>query len=75
MTVTSTGTTDGQITRSDIESKLRELRGEVDTSAASARPVVLAVAAVAAVGALAAVYLFGRRAGKRKNTIVEVHRL
>lgn len=75
MTATSVGTTDGQITKSDIESKLRELRGEVDTSTASARPVILAAAAVAAVGALAAVYLFGRRAGKRKSTVVEVHRL
>lgn len=66
---------DGPITRSHIEGKLRELRGEVDTSAGSARPVILGAAAVAAVGVLAVVYLMGRRQGTRKNTVVEVRRI
>jgi hypothetical protein len=68
-------TTDSQITKSDIEGKLRELRGEVDSSAATARPVIMGVAAVAAVGVIAVVFLLGRRQGKRKNTVVEVRRL
>jgi hypothetical protein len=67
--------TEGPITKSDIESKLRELRGDVAVSAAAARPIVLAAAAVAAVGVVAVVYLLGRRQGRRKSTVVEVRRI
>jgi len=74
MTVTTRGTGDGRVSKSDIEGKLRELRGDVDSTATAAKPMILAAAAVAVVGTLAVVYLLGRRQGKRKNTIVEVRR-
>lgn len=63
------------VTRRDIESKLREIRGEVDTAATAARPVGLAVAAATAAAVLAAAYLLGRRRGRRKSTWLEIRRV
>ena len=63
------------VSRSDIESKLREIRGEVDTTATAAKPVAMAVAGVAAVLIIGAVYLLGRRKGKKKSTVVEIRRV
>ncbi len=66
---------DHPIDRGDIEAKLREIRGEVDNTTSSAKPLLLAAAGVAAVGVLAAVYLLGRRKGKKKSTMVEIRRV
>ena len=63
------------VTRRDIESKLREIRGEVDTAATAAKPVGLAVVAAAAVAVLAAAYLLGKRRGRRRSTWVEIRRV
>ncbi len=72
----STASESGQpVSRSDIESKLREIRGEVDTTATAAKPAAMAVAGVAAVLILGAVYLLGRRKGKKKSTVVEIRRV
>jgi hypothetical protein len=68
-------TTTGRITRADIEAKLQEIRGTVDTT----RDQVVDKAKVGAVGVavlLALVlYLLGRRGGKKKTTIVEIRRV
>lgn len=64
-----------KVGRSDIESKLREIRGEVDDTATAARPTAMAIAGVAAVLVLGAVYLMGRRKGKKKSTVVEIRRV
>lgn len=63
------------VQRSDIESKLNEIRGEVDSTATAARPAAIAIAGVAAVLVLGAVYLLGRRKGKKKSTVVEIRRV
>lgn len=63
------------VSRTDIESKLREIRGEVDTTATAAKPAAMAVAGVAAVLIIGAVYLLGRRKGKKKSTVVEIRRV
>jgi len=63
------------VSRSDIESKLREIRGEVDSTATAAKPAAMAVAGVAAVLILGAVYFLGRRKGKKKSTVVEIRRV
>lgn len=63
------------ISRGDIEAKLREIRGEVDTTAGEARPYALAAAAVGAVAILAVVYVMGRRKGRKKTTVVEIRRV
>ncbi len=65
----------GAVTRDDIEAKLRELRGEVDTVAEKAKGGAVIVAAVAAVAILATAYLLGRRKGKKRTTVVEVRRV
>lgn len=67
--------TNGPVTRATIESKLREIRGEVDTTAGSARPylMVAGIAATAVVVGMA--YLLGKRRGRKKTTVVEVRRV
>ena len=64
-----------KISRNDIESKLREIRGEVDSTATAAKPAVLTVVAVAAVVVIGAAYMLGRRKGKKKSTVVEIRRV
>ncbi|CAA9212579.1 MAG: hypothetical protein AVDCRST_MAG50-101 [uncultured Acidimicrobiales bacterium] len=65
----------GNIKRSDIESKLREIQGEVDTAASSAKPIGMAVVAAGAVALLVVAYLLGSRKGKKKSTVVEIRRV
>jgi LPXTG-motif cell wall-anchored protein len=63
------------VTRDDIEAKLRDIQGEVTATADSAKP-FLVFAGVAGVIALVGVaYLFGRRKGKKKTTVVEIRRV
>jgi len=63
------------VTRADIEAKLREIRGEVDTGVESARNVALIVGAVAAVVVVGTVFFLGKRRGRRQTTVVEVRRV
>ena len=64
-----------RISRNDIESKLREIRGEVDSTATAAKPAALAVVGVVAVVVIGAAYMLGRRKGKKKSTVVEIRRV
>ena len=64
-----------RISRDDIESKLRELKGEVDETTEKAKPIGLAAAAVAAVLGVGVVYLLGKRRGTKLSTIVEIRRV
>lgn len=66
---------DGPVTRTTIEDKLREIRGEVDSTAQSARPYALVAGAVLAVAVVGMAYLMGRRKGKKKTTLVEIRRV
>lgn len=70
---TTTGTNE-KISRDDIESKLRELQGEVDETAESAKGIAVAVGAAVALGVVVVIFLMGKRRGKAKTTIVEVRR-
>lgn len=71
----SATTTDQRITKADIEAKLEELRGGVDAGVDQARNISKAVAAVA-VGAIVVVaFLYGRRRGRKRQTIVEIRRV
>ena len=63
------------VTRADLESKLRELQGEVDETKDSALSTAITVGAIVAVGVIAVAFLLGRRKGKRRTTIVEVRRI
>ena len=72
---TRSGVVGGTVTRDDIEAKLRELRGEVDTVGERAKAGAMVVGAVAGAAVLVVVYLLGRRKGKKRTTIVEVRRV
>lgn len=63
------------IRRDDLEAKMRELQGEVTETRESATTTLLTVGAVVVVGVIAIAFLFGRRKGKKRTTVVEVRRL
>jgi hypothetical protein len=63
------------ITRGDLESKLRELQGGVEEGKQTAVSYALAVGAVVVVGITLGAFLFGRRKGKKRTTVVEVRRI
>jgi hypothetical protein len=78
--VTAPERTDGierteRISRDDIESKFRELQGDVDVVADRAVSTVLVAGAVIVAGVVVAAWLLGRRRGRKRSTIVEVRRL
>jgi hypothetical protein len=64
-----------RITRDDIESKLRQIRGEVTDVGNASKSYVLAAGVLALTGIVAGAYLLGRRKGKRRATVVEVRRV
>ena len=66
--------TSQRISRDDIETKLREIQGEVDDTAEQAKGIAIAVGAVIAVGVLVVVFALGSRRGRGKTTVVEVRR-
>jgi hypothetical protein len=64
-----------RITRDDIESKMRELQGEVDTNLESARSVGLAAGVAVTIVLVLFAYVLGRRRGKKRQTILEIRRI
>ncbi len=63
------------ITRADIEAKLAEIGGEVDDTVSNSKQMVITAGAVAVAVVIAAVFLLGRRRGKKLRTIVEIRRV
>jgi hypothetical protein len=63
------------VSKSDIEAKFRELQGDVNDQAESARTTAAAIGAVVAVVVVLGVFLFGKRRGRKGTTIVEVRRI
>ena len=69
-------TTSGdKVTREDIEKKFREIQGDIDETAESARGMAITVGAVVAVVVVLGVFILGKRRGKKKTTFIEVRRL
>jgi hypothetical protein len=66
---------DGPISKADIQAKLQEIKGEVDETTDSAKPIMLAAGVALAVGVVAIAYILGRRRGRKKTTVVEVRRI
>lgn len=66
---------DDRIERSDIEAKLGQLRGEVDTAGEAAKGPAMIIVGVVAVVVLGVVFLLGKRRGKRQTTTVEIRRV
>lgn len=63
------------VSRGDIEAKLREIRGEVETAGNSVKQYAIVAGAVVAVAVVALAFTLGKRKGKRKTTVVEVRRV
>ena len=70
-----TATQQRPVTRADIENKLRQIRGEVDSTARAAVPIGLAVGAVAVAAVVGVAFLLGRRRGRKRTTVVEIRRV
>ncbi|MFN2607392.1 MAG: hypothetical protein ABR511_05780 [Acidimicrobiales bacterium] len=64
-----------RVTRADIEAKLGELQGDVEEVGEAAKGIGVAVAGVAAAVLLGAVFLLGKRRGRKKTTTVEIRRV
>jgi hypothetical protein len=75
MTADPNGTPEKKVTRDDIEAKLRELRGEVDTGVEAARTPAIAVAVGVAVAVVVVAYWLGRRRGKKRQMVLEIRRI
>jgi hypothetical protein len=68
-------TTTGTITKTDIEAKFREIKGDIEETAESAQGIAITVGAVIAVVVVLGVFVLGKRRGKKKTTFIEVRRL
>jgi hypothetical protein len=75
MTATQEVGEGGHVSRDDIEAKLREIRGEVDTAGDNARQYAVIAGAVVAVAVVAIAFAWGKRKGKKRTTVVEVRRV
>lgn len=66
-----------RVSLEDIESKLRQITGDAQSTAtaAASAPPVLAIGTVAGVLVLAAIYLLGRRRGKKSAPVLEIRRI
>ncbi len=64
-----------KISPADIESKLRDIQGQVDTVAEDGKKKALVAGSVTAILLLLIVYILGRGAGKKKSTVLEIRRL
>jgi hypothetical protein len=63
------------ITKADIEAKLAELGGEVDSQVSGARHLAVTAGVVTVAFVLAVTFVLGRRRGKKLTTIVEIRRV
>ncbi len=70
-----TAVDNGRISREDLETKLRQIKGDAEGAAEGARNAGLAGGAVAAVLVVIVIYLLGRRSGKKRSAYVAVRRL
>jgi TRAP-type uncharacterized transport system fused permease subunit len=70
-----TVTQERAVTRADIEAKLRQIRGGVDSTARAAVPIGLAVGTAAVAIVVGVAYLMGRRRGRKRATVVEIRRV
>lgn len=63
------------ITPADIEAKFRDIQGQIDVVADDSKKRLAVAGAGVSVILVLLVYFLGRRAGKRKSTVVEIRRL
>lgn len=68
------GTDSQRITQADITERVRQLVGGAGDAAEQVSSAAVAVAAAVGTGLVLAAFLFGRRRGRKRSTIVEVIR-
>ena len=64
-----------RITRGDLESKFREIQDDVQGKVESKKATLKTAAIAGGVVLILLVYLFGRRSGRKKTTLVEIRRV
>ena len=62
------------IERTDIERKLRELQGGVNETREHVTVNLVTVGACVVVGVVAVAFMWGRRKGRKRSTVVEIRR-
>ena len=65
----------GKITRDDLERQFRALQGEAREMVDEQSNKLLTAAGIGAVMIVVIIFLLGRRAGRRKNTYIEIRRV
>ena len=63
------------ITRGDLEAKFREIQDDVQGKVDDKKATLKTVAIAGGVLILLLAYVFGRRSGRKKTTLVEIRRL
>jgi len=63
-----------RITRDDLKSKLGEIQDEANRTVETAKSQIVAIGVVVGAVVVLAVFALGRRAGRRKNTVIEIKR-
>lgn len=63
------------ITRADLETAFQRVVGEGEKTVESAVPAAVVIAGAAALLTVALAYVFGKRRGKQKSSVVEIRRL
>jgi hypothetical protein len=64
-----------RVSTQDIETKLRQIRGQFERTTESARSGLVAAGVVGAVVLVTVAYVLGRRRGRRRSTVVEIRRV
>lgn len=64
-----------RVSLGDLEAKLRDLGGSATSAASEATAPVLGAAAAVGVLVVAAVYLLGRRRGRKEAPVLEIRRI
>lgn len=62
------------ITPADIEAKFRDIQGQVDVVAEDSKKKLALGGSAVAIIIMLLVYVLGRRAGKRKSSVLEIRR-
>ncbi len=66
---------DEPISKADIQAKLAELKGGVDTEIANVRGIAIGVGVAVVVAAVLVTFALGRRRGRKLATIIEIRRV
>lgn len=74
MSTTVSNGNGARISRDDLKAKLGEIQDEATRTVETAKSQMIAIGVVVGAVVLVAAFAFGRRAGRRKNTVIEIKR-